>query len=111
MVILISILSFLGIMAGAFGVAGAGTERRRLQGWALPFIIASLVFAYIYGNWSLLLTVAVVDLIVFAIITKKVNDRHGGLTYDKQMHQMQNFDEKAFIEKMSKKHAEAQKKK
>jgi hypothetical protein len=109
MLILTIIFSALGILTGAFGVAGMGTSRRQLQSWSLPLIVASLVFAFIEGGWPTLGMFALIDLVLFTILTKSINSRHHGMDFDRGLHQAQNMDVDQMLARIAEKHRKAKK--
>lgn len=103
MVWIVIILAIIGVLAAAFGVAGMGAERRKLQTWGLAITIASLVMAYLTGSWAMLGLLTVVELLAFAVLAKLINDRHHGLDHDKGLHQAQNMDVDHMIARMASK--------
>ncbi len=75
MIYLVIALSLFGVVWGARGASS------RFQGWALPFIVAGLVFAFMSGGWALFVGTALADAILFSIIAKKSNDKHRASIY------------------------------
>lgn len=103
MLMLTIIFSFLACITGAFGVAGMGSARHKIRNWALPLFIASLVSAYLYAEWTGVITTTIINLAVFAVLTAIVNSRHHGLDHDRSIHKAQNFDVDTFMADMARK--------
>lgn len=103
MLILTIIFSFLTCITGAFGVAGMGSTRHKIRNWALPLFIASLTSAYLYAEWTGAITTAIINLLVFSVLTAMVNSRHHGLDHDRSIRKAQNFDVDAFMADMARK--------